>query len=101
MTDIENKINSSKKRKVKGGITLAINCVVFLSCAVGAIFTGGATMGIYIGALAVSGAAITIDSINISTINKNMSEYKKFIQEGIELEKEIQSLLDEIEKKLK
>ena len=99
IADVENKINNSKRKKIKRGVTLAINCIGFLSSVVGAFFTGGATMGIYIGAMCLNGAAITIDSITISTINKNISEYKKFIQEGMEIEKEIQSLLDEMEKK--
>ena len=99
--DVENKIKNSKKKKKKSGTTLAINCVGFLSCVVGAFFTGGAVMGIYIGAMCLNGAAIAIDSVNIATINKNIKEYEKFIQEGMEIEKEIQSLLDEMERKLK
>ena len=58
-------------------------------------------MGIYIGAMCLNGAVIAIDSVNIATINKNVKEYEKFIQEGMEIEKEIQSLLDEMERKLK
>ena len=98
---IEKKISSSKTKKIKGGVCLAFNCLTFLSCAVGAIFTGGAALGIYVGAACISGASIAVNSVNIALINSELKEYKKFIQEGIELEEEIISVLNEIEQKLK
>ena len=101
LKEVNDKITNSKRRKKKAGVCLAINCLTFLACAGGALFTGGATFAIYVGAVCLNGAAITINSINISNINKNLNEYNKFIQEGIELENEINTLLDEIEKKMK
>ena len=101
ISDIEKKISKSNKKKIKGGVCLAINCLTFLSCAVGAAFTGGATLALYAGAACVNGAAIAINSVNIVKLNNELEEYNKFIKEGIELEKEVQSVLNEIEQKLK
>ena len=100
ISQIKKKISKSNKKKIKGGVSLAINCLTFLSCAVGAMFTGGALLGVYIGAACLNGAAIAVNSVNIVQINNELDEYNKFIKEGIELEEEVNSVLKEIEQKI-
>ena len=96
---LEKTISNTKQRKIKKGISIAINCLCFLSSVVGAAFTGGATFCIYIGGVCINGISITLDSVEMAKINKHIEEYKKFLQEGNDIEKEINLLLDEIEKK--
>ena len=57
-------------------------------------------LGVYIGAACLNGAAIAVNSVNIAQINNELDEYNKFIKEGIELEKEVNSVLNEIEQKM-
>jgi len=102
ISEIKKKIYKSNKKKRKSVFCLAINCLTFLSCAGGAMFTGGATFVqyLYVGAACINGAGIIGNSVNIAQINNNLDEYNKFIKEGIKLEEEINSVLKEEEQKI-
>ncbi len=93
---IRKKITEKESDKNKSGIGIAFGCLGLLSSVIGAAFTGGASLIIYAGAAALNGAAIGIHAGNIVEINKNIEVYNKMLIEGIDKEKEINILLDEI-----
>ena len=98
--EIESLISEKKKDKIKNGINIAISCIGIITSIAGIPFTGGASLGLAVGATAINGISLGLNSANVHKINSVLSELKKLLDNGIDKEKEIQDTIDDLEKKI-
>jgi len=95
---VKEAIKEANEQKKKSGITIALNCLGIISNIIGAVLTGGLFCIIYIGGVALSAASLSINSALVYKINKQLDLYNTMLEEGIQKEKEIEKILEEIEK---
>ena len=96
---VKKAITDTKDQKKKFGVSIAFNCIGIISNIIGAVLTGGLSCIIYIGGVALSTASLSINSVLVHKINKQLDLYNKMLEEGIQKEKEIDTILDEIKLK--
>lgn len=96
---VKEAISEAKAQKIKSGISIAFNCLAIISNIIGAVLTGGLSCLIYIGGVALNTASLSINSTLIHKINIQLDLYNKMLEEGIQKEKEIEKILEEIKKK--
>ena len=82
ISKIKNEMKKIKENRSDHGIVIATNVIGFLSSLVGAAFTGGATLFVYLGAAALNGAAIGINSAVVCEMNEQLDFYEKLLKEG-------------------
>ena len=96
---VKEAISEAKAQKIKSGISIAIDCLGIISSIIGAVLTGGLSCIIYVAGVALNTASLSINSVIVHKINIQLDYYNKMLEEGIQKEKEIEKILEEIEKK--
>jgi hypothetical protein len=96
---VKEAISEAKAQKIKSGISIAIDCLGIISSIIGAVLTGGLSCIIYVAGVALNTASLSINSVIVHKINIQLDFYNKMLEEGIQKEKEIEKILEEIEKK--
>ena len=96
---VKKAISEAKELKNKFGVSIAIDCLGIISSIIGAVLTGGLSCIIYVAGVALNTASLSINSVIVHKINIQLDFYNKMLEEGIQKEKEIEKILEEIEKK--
>ena len=96
---VKKAISEAKELKNKFGVSIAFNCLGIISSIIGAVLTGGLSCIIYVAGVALNTASLSINSVIVHKINIQLDYYNKMLEEGIQKEKEIEKILEEIEKK--
>ena len=95
---VKQAIKDAKDQKIKSGSLIALNCLEILGCLLGAVLTGGLSCFIYLGGAALNIASLSVNSVLVHEINKMLDIYNEMLEKGIQKEKEIEMILNEIEK---
>ena len=99
LKEIKLLISEKTKDKIKTGIQIGIGCLGVIAGIAGIPFTGGASLGMAIGATVINGVSIGVNSASVHKINQLIPQLNNLLLNGVNKEKEIQDLLDDLQKK--